>query len=71
MPPRRSAHNNLIEPRQRNGQAAPTPKRFAPQRQHPVRGQANPDGQDLVANWYMREPDPKSGSSTPASPLSH
>ena len=29
---------------------------------------ANPDGQELVANWYMREPDPKKRSAQPQSP---
>ena len=24
--------------------------------------QANPDGQELVANWYMREPDPRASA---------
>ena len=29
---------------------------------------ANPDGQEIVTNWYMREPDPKKRSAQPQAP---
>ena len=29
---------------------------------------ANPDGQEMVTNWYMREPDPKKRAAQPGSP---